>query len=219
MHGTKNTIKIDNQQTMKKKSNDTYEKAERIKKNITSFAEKSKETIRELIGTSAKQMENAMDSNSKIFNSIKQKFDIQEVDGKVSDTVKHTFVKSLELAEDTYDAIVNSYTRQMKHTVDFNTQLVEAVKESNPKNADKFLELIQENFERSQELNNKNTKEILEFYNKHTNLTLNFNKTFSDNVNAQVEAMLQMQSKSFGKFTNWATDWWQQGSAEEKGNK
>lgn len=203
---------------MEKKSNDTYEKAERIKKNITSFAEKSKETIRELIDTSAKQMENAMDSNSKIFNSIKQKFDLQDVDGKVSETVKHTFVKSLELAEDTYDAIVNSYTRQMKHTVDFNTQLVEAVKESNPKNADKFLELIQENFESSQELNNKNTKEILEFYNKHTNLTLNFNKTFSENVNAQVEAMLEMQSKSFGKFTNWAADWWKQGSTDGKGN-
>jgi hypothetical protein len=104
----------------------------------------------------------------------------------------------------------------MKHTVDFNTRLVDAVKESNPKNADKFLELIQENFESSQELNNKNTKEILEFYNKHTNLTLNFNKTFSDNVNAQVEAMLQMQSKSFDKFTNWATDWWKQGTTEKE---
>jgi len=201
---------------MEKKTNNTYEKAERIKKNITSFAEKSKETIRELIGANSKQMENAMESNSKLFNSIKKKFDIQEVDGKVSDTVKHTFVKSLELAEDTFDAIINSYTRQMKHTVDFNTQLVEAVKESNPKNADKFLELIQENFDRSQEMNSKNTKEILDFYNKHTNLTLNFNKTFSDNVNAQVEAMLEMQSKSFGKFTNWATDWWKQGSNEKE---
>ena len=201
---------------MEKKTNNTYEKAEKIKKNITSFAEKSKETIRELIGATSKQMENAMDSNSKMFNSMKKQFDSQHVDGKVADTVKHTFVKSLELAEDTYDAIVNSYTRQMKHTVDFNTQLVDAVKESNPKNADKFLELIQENFESSQELNNKNTKEILEFYNKHTNLTLNFNKTFSDNVNAQVEAMLQMQSKSFDKFTNWATDWWKQGTTEKE---
>src|ERR1035437_8704311 len=201
---------------METKSNNTYEKAEKIKKNITGFAEKSKETIRELIGSSSKQMENAMDSNSKLFNSIKKKLDIQEVDGKVADTVKHTFVKSMELAEDTFDAIINSYTRQMENTVDFNTQLVEAVKESNPKNADKFLELIQENFERSQELNSKNTKEILDFYNKHTNLTLNFNKTFSDNVNAQVEAMLQMQSKSFDKFTNWATDWWKQGTTEKE---
>jgi hypothetical protein len=202
---------------METKSNNTYEKAEKIKKNIIGFAEKSKETIRELIGSSSKQMENAMDSNEKIFNSIKKKLDIQEVDGKVADTVKHTFVKSLELAEDTFDAIINSYTRQMEHTVDFNTQLVEAVKESNPKNADKFLELIQENFERSQKLNSKNTKEILDFYNKHTNLTLNFNKTFSDNVNAQVEAMFQIQSKGFDRFTNWASDWWKQGSGEKEG--
>lgn len=195
---------------MKTQSNDTYEKAEKIKKNITSFAEKSKETIRELIGYSSKQMEEAMNSNTTILNSIKKNLDIQEVDGKVADTVKHTFVKSMELAEDTFDAIINSYTRQINHTVDFNTQLVEAVKESNPKNADKFLELINENFERSQELNNKNTKEILEFYNKHTNLTLNFNKTFSDNVNVQVETMLQLQSKGFDKFTHWASDWWKQ---------
>lgn len=201
---------------MEKKSNNTYEKAERIKKNISGFAEKSKETIRELIGSSSKQMENAIDSNEKIFNSIKKKLDIQDVDGKVADTVKHTFVKSLELAEDTFDAIINSYTRQIEHTVDFNTQLVEAVKESNPKNADKFLELIQKNFERSQELNSKNTKEILEFYNKHTNLTLNFNKTFSDNVNAQVEAMFHIQSRGLDKFTNWASDWLKQGNGEKE---
>ena len=195
---------------MKTKSKDTHEKAEKIKKHIIGFAEKSKETIRELIGNSSRQMENAMDSNTKILNSIKKNLDIQAVDGKVADTVKHTFVKSMELAEDTFDAIINSYTRQMEHTVDFNTQLVEAVKESNPKNAGKFLELINENFERSQELNSKNTKEILDFYNKHTNLALNFNKTFSDNVNAQVETMLQIQSKGFDKFSHWASDWWKQ---------
>jgi hypothetical protein len=201
---------------MKTKSNNTYEKAEKIKKNIIGFAEKSKETIRELIGSSSKQMENAMNSNAKIVDSIKKHLDIQEVDGKVADTVKHTFVKSLELAEDTFDAIINSYTRQMEHTVDFNTQLVEAVKESNPKNADKFLKLIHENFENSQNLNSKNTKEILEFYNKHANLALNFNKTFSDNVNAQVEAMSQIQSKGFDRFTHWASDWWKQSSGEKE---
>jgi len=201
---------------MKTKSSNTYEKAEKIKKNISGFAEKSKETIRELIGSSSKKMESAMNSNAKIVDSIKKSLDIQEVDGKVADTVNHTFVKSMELAEDTYDAIINSYTRQMEHTVDFNTQLVEAVKESNPNNADKFLELIQENFERSQGINNKNTEEILELYNKHTNLTLNFNKTFSDSVNAQVEAISQIQSKGFDKFTNWASDWWKQDSVEKE---
>ncbi len=190
----------------------TYEKAEKIKNKITSFAEKSKETIRELINANSKQMESAMNNNTKIFNSIKKKLDIKEVDGKVTETVNHTFLKSMELAEDTFDTIINSYTRQMKHTVDFNTQLVEAVKESNPKNADKFLELIHENFDRSQELNSKNTKEILDVYNKHTNLTLNFNKTFSENVNSQVEAMFEIQSKGFDRFSDWAQDWWKQGS-------
>lgn len=200
----------------KEKTNSTYEKAEKIKKNITGFAQKSKETIRELIGASSKQMETALDANAKIFEGIKKNLHMQEVDEKVAGTLKHTFVKSVELAEDAYDAIINSYTRQMELTVDFNSQLVEAVKESNPKNADKFLELIHENFERSHQLSAKNTKEILEFYNKHTNLALNFNKTFADNVNAQVEAMFQIQSKGLDRFTNWASEWWKNPSAEKE---
>lgn len=193
---------------METKTRNTHEKAEKIKKNIAGFAEKSKETIRELIGSSSKQMENALDANAKIFNSIKEKLDMQEVDEEVAGALKHTFVKSLELAEDTFDAIINSYTRQMELTVDFNTRFVEAVKESNPRNADTFLELIHENFERSRELTITNTKEILEFYNRHTNLALNFNKTFADNVNSQIGAMLRIQSKGFEKFTDWASEWW-----------
>ena len=193
---------------METKTKSTYEKAEKIKKNIAGFAEKSKETIRELIGSSSKFMENALDSNAEIFEGIKKKLDMQEVDEQVAGTLKHTFIKSLTLAEDAYDAIINSYTRQMELLVDFNTQLVEAVKESNPANADKFLELIHENFERSRQLTINNTKELLDFYNKHTNLALNFNKTFAENVNTQVEALFQIQSKSLGRFTGWASEWW-----------
>lgn len=200
---------------MKNQSNGTYEKAEEIKKNITGFSEKSEETIRELIGNSSKQMENVMEGNTEILNSIKNNLDTQKVDSKVTDTVKHAFVKSLELAEETFDAIINSYTRQIENIVEFNTQLIEAVKESNPKNADTFLELINENFERSQELNKRNTKEILDFYNKHANLALNFNKTFSDNVNAQVEIMVQIQSKGFDQFSDWTSEWWKQSTGEK----
>ncbi len=47
---------------METKTNTTYEKAEKIKKNINSYAEKSKQTIRELIGTSKKQMNTVLDS-------------------------------------------------------------------------------------------------------------------------------------------------------------
>src|SRR3990172_7596313 len=197
---------------METKTTNTHEKAEKIKKNINGFAEKSKQTIRELIGTSKKQMNTVLDSNAEVFKTIKKKLDLHEVNEEVSDTVKQTFVQSLELAEDTMDGIINSYTRQMQLTVDFNTKLVEAVKESNVDNAnaDRFLKLIHENMEASQKLTAENTKEILEFYNKHTNLALNFNRKFADNVNAQVGAMFEIQKKSLQRFTGWAQEWWKQ---------
>ena len=161
-------------------------------------------------------MNTVLDTNTEVFKTIKEKLDLHEVNEEVSDTVKHTFVQSLELAEDTLDGIINSYTRQMELTVDFNTKLVEAVKESNVDNADRFLELIHENMEASQKLTSENTKEILDFYNKHTNLALNFNKKFADNVNSQVEAMFEIQKKSLQRFTGWASEWWKQPGEKEK---
>jgi hypothetical protein len=188
----------------------THDKAERVKRNMSGYAEKSKETIRELIGSSSKLMETAMDGNTKILENMKKKYYNQDIDKTFSGDVKNTLMKSVTLAEDTFDAIINSYTRQMELIVDFNTQLVELVKESDPQNSDKFLELINENFERSRTLTLDNTKEILDFYNKHTNLALNFNEKFAGTVNAQIDGLFQTQRQSLDKFTNWASDWWKE---------
>jgi hypothetical protein len=197
-------------ETKEKSANNTYNKAEKIKKNMSGYAEKSKETIRELIGTNSKLMENAMGDYSKFFNAFKNKFNIEDGDKAMSGDIKNALVKSVKLAEDTFDAIINSYTRQMELIVDFNTQLVELVKDSEPQNADKFLELINENFERSRNLTVDNTKEILDFYNKHTNLALNFNEKFADTVNTQIDSLFQTQRRSLDKFTNWAAEWWKE---------
>lgn len=184
------------------------EKADKIKSNINGYAEKSKETIHEMIDSSTKQMEDAMDSGSRVLKTFGEKFSGQKIDDSVSETLKQTFAQSVELAEDTYDAIVNSYTRQMELTVDFNTKLVEAVKEGNPLNAEKFLDLIHENFESTQKLSLQNTKEILDFYNRHTNLAVNFNTKFAKSATTQIEMLMGMQSKSLERFTNWASEWW-----------
>ena len=186
----------------------TNEKAEKIKKNISGYAEKSKETIREMISSSTKQIEKAMDTGADVIKTIGEKLSGEEVDTTVSDSLKQTFLKSVELAEDTYDAIINSYTRQMELTVDFNTKLVEAVKESNPVNAGKFLDLIHENFESSRKLTAENTHEIINFYNKHTNLALNFNEKFAKAATSQLELLMQIQGKGLDRFTNWVSDWW-----------
>ncbi|HEY4799385.1 MAG TPA: hypothetical protein VII99_09950 [Bacteroidia bacterium] len=197
---------------MEKTLND---RAEKIKKVINGTAEKSKETIKEIIVSNNKLMDEALNSNAKVFKSIKEKLGQQEVDDQLTDNLKNTFSKSVELAEDALDSIINSCTRQMELTVDFNTKLVDAIKESNPKNADAFLKLIHDNFEATHKLTINNTREIMDFYNKHTNLALNFNKKFEENVNAQVEALFDLQSKGLNRFTDWASQWWKIGQNEK----
>src|ERR1017187_7847499 len=149
------------------------EKAEKIKNNIKGTAEKSKETIREMIDSNSRFIDRALDSNKIILDNIKEKLVEQEIDDTVTDTLKSTFGKSVELAEDALDSIINTYTRQMEMNVDFNTKLVDAIKESKSEHPEKVLELIHQNFEASYQMTLNNTKEILEFYNKHTNLAVN----------------------------------------------
>src|SRR3972149_913298 len=95
-------------------SNTINEKAEKIKTNIKGTAEKSKETIREFIDSNTKNMDAVLDSNKKIFDSIKEKLNQNAIDDTASDNLKQTFGKSIKLAEDAMDNIINSYTRQME---------------------------------------------------------------------------------------------------------
>src|ERR1017187_7425979 len=136
------------------------EKAEKIKSKIQDTAEKSKETIREIIESNSKIINQALDTNKQIVDEIKEKLNQQEMEDTVTGTLKSTFGKSVELAEDALDSIINSYTRQMEMNVDFNTKLVDAIKESNSENPEKVLNLIHENFEASRQLTIDNTKEI-----------------------------------------------------------
>lgn len=187
------------------------DKAEKIKSNIKNTAEKSKETIREIITANTKNIGDALDSNKKIVDSIKAKLNQQEIEDSVTETVKNSFGKSVELAEDALDSIINAYTRQMELNVDFNTKLVDAIKENTSnENYEKVLKLIHENFEASYKLTINNTQEILEFYNKHTNLAVNFNQKFGESINAQIETLFSLQQKGLNKFTSWASEWWKQ---------
>ena len=192
------------------------EKSEKIKNSIKGTAEKSKETIREIIASNNKYIGNALDSNKKIVDSIKQKLDQQEIEDSVTETMKSSFGKSVELAEDALDGIINSYTRQMEMNVDFNTKLVDAIKESGNNHNEKLLDLIHENFEASHQLTVNNTKEMLDFYNKHTNLAVNFNEKFGDSINTQLEALYNIQNKGLNKFTQWASEWWKHDGEESK---
>lgn len=191
-------------------NNTLNEKAEKIKSNIKGTAEKSKETIRQFIDSNKKHVGEAIDSNKKIVDSIKEKLDQQDVDDSVTDNVKDTFGKSVELAEDALDSIINSYTRQMEMNVDFNTKLVDAIKESKSEHPEKVLELIHQNFEATHQLTINNTKEILDFYNKHTNLAVNFNEKFGESINSHIESLYKIQGRGLNRFTDWASEWWKE---------
>jgi ribosomal protein S17E len=192
------------------------EKAEKIKEKISATAEQSKKTIKEIIETNAKYIDTALDSNKKIVDSIQENLKQQKIEDTVTGNLKSTFGKSVELAEDALDSIINSYTRQMEMNVDFNTKLVDAVKEADARTPEKVLNLIHENFEASRQLTINNTREILGFYNKHTNLAVNFNQKFGESINAQMESMFKIQSTGLNRFTDWASEWWKQAEKTTK---
>jgi hypothetical protein len=191
--------------------NTINEKAERIKKTIHGSAEKSREAIREIIKSNSKHIDSALDSNKKIIDSFKTKFNHEHIDSSITDTVKKTFGKSIELSEDSIDSIINGYSKQMEFFVDFNTKLVEAIQEISIGGNEKALELIHENFEKLRLLTINNTHEIIDSYNKHTNLALNFNKKFSDNVSTQIESFSKLRDNNIKMFSGWTSEWWKEG--------
>jgi hypothetical protein len=191
-------------------ANNTFDKAEKVKKNMRGYAEKSKDTIQEMIDSSIRILENAMDENSKTLENLKGNYGLPGTMKDSAGNVKQSLNKSVKLAEDTFDNIINSYTRQMEQIVDFNTKLVDLVKEANPDNADRFLELINENFERTRNAAAGNTKEILDLFNKHSSLTFAFNEKFAKTVNLQIDNLFETQKNSLNKFTNWAAEWWKE---------
>ena len=191
------------------------EKAEKIKKHISGTTEKSKQTIKEIMVANSRHINEAVNANLKVVESIKENFKQNEMQDTITDNLKQSLLKSVELAEDTLDAIINSYSRQRELAIDLNIRLVDAVKESSPGNAENIFQLIQDNFEKTYRMIVDNTNEIVESYNKHTNLAVNFNKKFADGVNIQIDNLLQVRDKSLDKFSNLASVWWKENISEK----
>ena len=192
------------------------EKAEEIKDTIKGTTEKSKETIREIISSSSKFIGEALDTNQKFVDSVKDKLNLQNMEDTITNDLKNTFGKSVELAEDTIDIIMNSYSKQMEMNVDINSKLVDAIKDTNGYSPENVLNLIKNNFEASREMYINNTKEILAAYNKHTNLAVNFNKKFGESINTQIESIFDLQTRGFHKFSELTSEWWKQTEKSEK---
>jgi hypothetical protein len=52
-------------------------------------------------------------------------------------------------------------------------------------------------------------KKIVDVYNRHLNLSVNFNKSFSKNINSQVDTMIKLQTKGLQAYSNWVANWWE----------
>ena len=143
-----------------------------------------------------------------MIDSVREKLNQEKLDDTLTAPLKNAYARSIELAEDALDSIINSYTRQMELAIDSNTKLLDQVKDLNSAKPENLIKTIQENFEAARELNVRNTKEMVDFYNKHSNLALNFNQKIGGSLTAQIDAMAKLQREGLSKFTEWASTWW-----------
>jgi hypothetical protein len=189
------------------------EKAEKIKTIIGDTALKSKEAVQEIININNKILREALDSNKVMVKEIRDQF---HIDGKSTpslDSFNKAFGKAVELSEETIDTIIEGYNKQIQMYVDYNTKLIDTMKESavftgKNKEMDRFLQLIQDNFEASVNTMNTNMKAVIESYNKHTNLALNFRQKFGDTVTAQLGMYSELQKNGIEVINSWASEWW-----------
>lgn len=185
--------------------------ANKIKNNILSTADESKESIKELMDSNANYVDAAIKTNKKVANSIKEKLEQQDIVDSITEILQKTFGASVQLSEENIKNIVDIYTKQMELNTDFHTKLIDEIKQlSKPQYHKKILHLIDHNFGESQQLAINNIKEILQFYSKHTQLALDYNKTVENIVDNQMQTIFKFQNMGISVFTNWVSDWWKQ---------
>lgn len=181
--------------------------AEKLKKNIILVSDNSKKNIRTMIGSASKEFENALDLNKTLIESLER----QIYNGDFSKTtliseVKKTFGNSVELSEEAIDNIIDIHNDQLQSNIDINLELMNTIKNQNFNDSDVEMELvkvIEKNFEKITDQLNENTKKITDMYNKHLNLSINFNKKFSENITNQLQMLNGFHNKNLDSITEW----------------
>ncbi|HTA84289.1 MAG TPA: hypothetical protein VK783_15200 [Bacteroidia bacterium] len=180
--------------------------AETLKNKIDSTSEKSKETIKKLIETNSKQFDSALEASTKAYTPISETLYEQDMDASMISTFRSTFGKSLKLSEEVIDTVIDSHTRRIDLSIDFTTKMIETLQTedfSKTEGIEKLMTLLKENFNKSTELSVQNMEKMVTEYNNHLNLGLNFNEKISNNISAQLSAMVKLQKKNIdGFFTN-----------------
>ena len=102
----------------------------------------------------------------------------------------------------------------MEVTVDFNSNVENAVRELNPDNADKLLKVIRHYFDKSWKTTVDNTKKVMESYSVHTNLASKISEKFETIMELQAKNINQLQSTELHP-NEWSSEWWKQPVTEK----
>jgi hypothetical protein len=184
--------------------------AEKLKRNIESISKESKESIRAIIENNSMQVNEGLRNNKELIDFLKDNLSVKELTPAIINNINRTFVSSIEMSEEVIDKIIDAHTRQIDLTIEFNTSLIDIIKEegfADKEQADKLLKLAEQNFISSIQLSNGNMKDIIFAYNKHINVALNFNKKLVEDINAQIDGLLKLQNKNLNSFYNLISDW------------
>ncbi|MBI2279458.1 MAG: hypothetical protein HYU68_02040 [Bacteroidetes bacterium] len=181
--------------------------AEKLKQNISIVSDNSKKNIRTMIGSASKEFEAALNLNKKLIESLeKQIYNGDFANISLISEVKKTFGNSVELSEEAIDYIIDIYNDQLQSNIDINMELMKTIKNQyfeDKEAEEELMQVIEKNFEKITNQLNENTKKVTDIYNKHINLSINFNKKFSENINSQLKMLNGFQNRNQDSFTEW----------------
>lgn len=188
------------------------EQIEGLKSKLDDASEEAKENIRATINACTEQYNRAIEANKEYVKELREQMKDSHMDTSHLDEISGTFANSLQLSEEVIDTIIDSHLHRVNQIVDFNKKNAEQLHQdyaTDKFNYEKFIALQQKNFEQSIELSTRDMKKIVEVYNKHINLSVNFNKRFSKNINTQIDTLMQFHSRGLQAYNNWVANWWE----------
>ena len=208
---------MSNEAVLKNRTNHTL--VETKKPETTDTAQRSKEAVKGVINLNNKFLEQALDKNKQNIEETTQQFPAKEGYGTLFEILNHSLGKSAEISAKTINDIVKGYNRQVELYGNYNTKLMDSIKETtgstiNPVIVEDILNQIHENFELCLNVMNVRMKSIIESYHKHTTLALNLNHKFSDNIASQIHLFKDIQQNNTSFFNDLATEWWK----DQEGN-
>src|ERR1035437_1569150 len=195
------------------------EEIDAFKKDLDGATKNAKDNIRSVITSCTSNYEKAIEANKKYVADLREHLKGQHIDSTVFDEITNTFVSSLDVSDDVIDTIIESHLRRTNRIAETHRKNLEALSKSyatDKINYEDFLKLFETNFKQSIEHSTEDMKKMVDVYNKHLNLSVNFNKSFSKNINTQLDAIIKLQNRNLQGYTDWTFDWWNKNAESKK---